>query len=54
MERFDPFTPRMSEEDFEEYLRICQELYLEMVRNNTWPWPTDSPNSEDLLESENT
>ena len=54
MERFDPFAPRMSEEAFEEYLRICQELYQDMVRTGKWPWPEDSPNPEDLLESDNT
>jgi hypothetical protein len=54
MEKFDPFAPRMSAETFEEYLRICQEIYLEMQRSGVWPWPEDSPNSEDLLESEDT
>lgn len=51
MNRPDPFQPRMSEEAFDEYLRICQELYLEMEREGCWPWP-DSQNPEDLLESE--
>lgn len=54
MEQFDPFAPRMPEEDFEEYLRICQEIYLDMLHEKTWPWSEDSPNSEDLLESEDT
>jgi len=52
MERPDAFEPRMTEEAFHEYLRVCQELYLEMVANGTWLWDEDSPNSEDLLESE--
>lgn len=54
MESFDPFAPRMSDEAFKEYLRICEEIYLEMREAGTWPWPSDSPNPEDLLESENT
>lgn len=52
MERPDEFKPQMSEAAFDEYLRICQELYLEMVANGTWLWSQDSPNPEDLLESE--
>lgn len=51
MEKFEPFAPRMSDEAFEEYLRICHELYLQMLQSGTWPWPEDSPNSENLLES---
>ncbi len=42
----------MSEEAFNEYLRICQELYLEMLDNGTWLWSDDSSNPEDLLESD--
>ncbi|WP_299844107.1 hypothetical protein [uncultured Roseovarius sp.] len=52
MNRPDEFPPRMSEEAFNEYLRICQEFYLELLDNGTWLWPDDSSNSEDLLESE--
>ncbi|WP_267895691.1 hypothetical protein [Loktanella sp. Alg231-35] len=42
----------MSEEAFHEYLRVCQELYLEMLQAGTWLWPEDSSNPDDLLESE--
>lgn len=52
MERFDPFAPHMSEEAFEEYLRICHEIYLEMLQKGVWPWPEDSQKTEDLLESD--
>ncbi len=52
MKSFDPFEPRMSEEAFHEYLRVCQELYLEMLQAGTWLWPEDSSNPDDLLESE--
>jgi hypothetical protein len=53
MEKFDPFEARMSDEVLEEYLLICQEIFLERQREGSWPWP-DSPNAEDLLESEDT
>ena len=51
MTPFDPFDDRMTDGAFDAYLQLCQELYLEMLRRGNWPWP-DSPNSEDLLESE--
>lgn len=51
MERFDPFDRRMPDEVFEEYLLICKELYLDMLRSGEWPWPEDSSISENLLES---
>jgi len=52
MHRPDEFKPRMSEEAFYEYLRVCQELYLDMLANGTWLWNEDSPKFENLLESE--
>ena len=53
MTSFDPFEPRMSEEAFNAYLQLCQEIFLEMQNAGTWPWP-DSPNPEDLVESPDT
>ena len=50
MEPFNPFEPRMSEEAFDAYLQLCQEVFLEMQKDGAWPWP-DSPNPEDLVES---
>lgn len=44
----------MSEEAFQAYLLVCQELYLKMVANGTWLWKDESPNSEDLVESKDT
>lgn len=52
MEQPDFFEPRMSEEDFQEYLSICKEMYLQMLNEGTWLWKEDSPKTEDLLESE--
>jgi hypothetical protein len=51
MEKFKLFENRMSDEALEEYLLICQEIFLEMQRGGNWPWP-DSQYLEDLLESE--
>jgi len=43
----------MSERDYlEEYLLLCKRIYERKVLDGTWPWPEDSPNSENLLESE--
>lgn len=53
MTAFDPFQKHMPDEALEEYLRLCQEIFLEMQRTGSWPWP-DSPNPEDLVESTDT
>lgn len=53
MTSFDPFKEQMSDAALEEYLLLCQEVFLEMQRNGTWPWP-ESPNPEDLVESTDT
>lgn len=53
MERFDPFASKMSDEDFYAYLRLCQEIYLDLERTGHWPWSIeDSPNPENLLDSD--
>ena len=36
----------------EAYLKICREIYERKVRDGTWPWPEDSPNSGDVIDSE--
>lgn len=45
----------MSNNDHEEhllrYLALCQRIYERMEREGSWPW-SDSPNPEDLVESE--
>ena len=33
------------------HLELCQRIYERMKREDSWPW-ADSPNSEDLVESE--
>ena len=50
----DPKRPRLSEEDFQAYLQLCHEMYLELRASGRWLWAEDSPNPEDLLESEDT
>lgn len=43
----------MNDRDYlEEYLEICQAVYEQMKRDGTWPWTEDSPNSDDMVDSE--
>lgn len=53
MSSFDPFEKHTPDEALEEYLRLCQEVFLDMQRNDTWPWP-ESQNPADLVESTDT
>lgn len=46
----NPLAKMMPEEALEAYLRVCQEIYLDMQRDGRWPWP-DSQNPDDLVES---
>lgn len=41
----------MEDDMLEQYFEICQRVYEQMERDGTWPWESDSPNSEDLIES---
>ena len=38
--------------ELERYLRLCQRIYERMEREGSWPWATDSTESEDLVDSE--
>ncbi|QJB69866.1 hypothetical protein [Parasphingorhabdus halotolerans] len=41
------------EEDFlQQYFEICKRTYEQMERDGTWPWESDSPNFENLIDSE--
>lgn len=43
----------MHDRDYlDEYLAICRRIYERMVIEGTWPWLEDSPNSEDMLDSD--
>ncbi len=54
MNDFDPFQDnQIPDPILDDYLRLCQEVYLTMKKQGTWPWP-DSQISEDLLESNDT
>lgn len=41
----------MHDERLLQYLEICQRTYEDMVRDGSWPWKTDSQNSEDSVDS---
>ncbi|MEQ1881715.1 MAG: hypothetical protein ABL878_12180 [Burkholderiales bacterium] len=42
----------MSERDhLEEYLSICKAVFEQMRRDGSWPWPADSTNPEDVIDS---
>lgn len=40
------------DERLERYLELCKRIYERMRRDGTWPWTTDSPKSDGVLESE--
>lgn len=43
----------MEEDRFlEEYLEICRRIYERHVREGTWPWPVDSTNPDDMVDSD--
>jgi hypothetical protein len=39
------------EQSFKQFLELCKQVFERMEREGSWPW-ADSPNSEDLVESE--
>ena len=39
------------DEHLEEFLAICQAVFERMRREGTWPWPEDSTNPEDVIDS---
>ncbi len=40
--------------ELERYLALCKRIYEDMEEDGSWPWAEkpDSPDSEDLIESE--
>jgi len=42
------------DEHLERHLELCRRVYLRMLADGSWPWKTvgDSPESEDVIESE--
>jgi len=34
------------------YLQLCRQIYERHIREGTWPWPEDSLNSEDMVDSD--
>ena len=43
---------RLLAEHLEEFLAICQAVFERMRREGNWPWPDDSTDGEDVIESE--
>jgi len=41
-------------QSFQQFLELCQQVFERMEREDSWPWhdQSDSPKSEDLVESE--
>jgi hypothetical protein len=37
--------------ELEAYLELCKRTYVRMERDGTWPWPVDSTNPEDVIDS---
>jgi hypothetical protein len=35
-----------------QYIELCRRIYERMRRENAWPWEIDSPDSSDVVESE--
>ena len=50
LDQFD--KPRHDDAYLQEYFEICKRIYEQMERDGTWPWTTDSTNSEDVVDSE--
>jgi hypothetical protein len=36
----------------EAYFELCKRIYDRMVTDGTWPWPVDSTNHDDVIESD--
>lgn len=36
----------------EAYFEICKRIHERMVAEGTWPWPADSTNPKDMIESD--
>lgn len=36
----------------EAFFELCKDIYERRVREGTWPWPIDSTNPEDVIDSE--
>ena len=40
------------DQSFQLFIQLCKDVFERMERDGSWPWP-ESPNSDDLVESEN-
>lgn len=36
----------------EAYFELCKRIYERMEREGTWPWPADSTNPENMIDSD--
>ena len=39
--------------ELEAFFELCKCIYERMQREGTWPWPVDTTNPEDVLDSAN-
>ena len=37
--------------ELEAFFELCKQMYERMQREGTWPWPADSTNPEDVIDS---
>ena len=44
--------PSGMDERLEIFLALCRDIYERRMREGTWPWPGDSTNPDDVIESE--
>lgn len=42
----------MEDEFIQAHFEYCRRVYEDMLREGRWPWEPDSPNSENLIESD--
>jgi hypothetical protein len=40
------------DEQLTNFLQLCRDIYERHVREGTWPWPVDSTNPDDVIESD--
>lgn len=50
--KFNTPSERHDDAYLQEYFEICKRVYEQMERDGTWPWTIDSPNTEDMVDSE--
>ena len=44
----------MTDDQLEKFFEICRRVYEQKLQDGSWPWESDSPKPEDLIESNDT